>query len=224
LFDADGEIVGLKDVLDAIRAQVRFKGSKSDSVGEYSAPVVFNRTNHGLMLGPEIPNRRSVTALQKLDLHLNVLYEHHYSRLSWVVVGSTICDMTNKRLSETKTKSIPAMLPNGINKMKQRLLKNAGVYFSLTDEESVGGRSVHYYGGHAVRGNAGSTLDAVHRLGVVNYPADEHLIRARHTLAVFEKAYKRTHTASAPVRVMDYMRSLTPEVARQYAADDVLFA
>ena len=77
----------------------------------------------------------------------------------------------------------------------------------------------HHYGGHAVRGNTESLLDAVHRLGSVSYSATEHTDRARHSQATYEKSYKRT----PPERVLRIMRSMDAAKARSLTADDVLF-
>jgi hypothetical protein len=223
LWDIDGKVLGLENVQQAVRAQVRFVGSKMDDEREYSSAVEFRRINYDLLLDTSVPHRASKAALQKLDVfeYLRVLYARHFARLRWVEIGSTVCDMTQKFMAAPTTECVSGTTASGINKMKQRLLKNSGVSYSTADHESevAGAKKKHLYGGHAVRGNAGSILDAVHRLGVVNYPADEHVVRARHSLAVFESNYKRT----PPARVLDYMRRLAPDVAQQYSADDVLF-
>ena len=69
-----------------------------------------------------------------------------------------------------------------------------------------------------MRGNSGSVLAAIHDLGVVLYPANEHLLRARHTKETFEQHYQR----AIPDRILNYMRGLSAEKARLFSADDVL--
>ena len=75
----------------------------------------------------------------------------------------------------------------------------------------------HVFAGHCVRGNAASTLEAVHRLGFVRYDATEHLRRARHSQATFDKHYKR----AVPPRVL---AAATSHPRRsELRADEVLF-
>ena len=75
----------------------------------------------------------------------------------------------------------------------------------------------HVYAGHALRGNAESTLDAVHRLGHVQYDALEHVHRARHTELTYERHYKRV----VPARVTTAARQ-HPQHG-ELTADEVLF-
>ena len=79
--------------------------------------------------------------------------------------------------------------------------------------------SDHHYGGHAVRGNSESLIEAVHGLGGVQYSATEHTDRARHTQETYEKHYKRTPHE----RVLQIMRDIGAAKARLFTADDVLF-
>ena len=73
------------------------------------------------------------------------------------------------------------------------------------------------FAGHCIRGNSGSALEAVHRLGFVRYGAREHLIRARHSQATFERHYKR----AVPPRVLAAATS-HPQRSK-LLADEVLF-
>ena len=76
---------------------------------------------------------------------------------------------------------------------------------------------MYVFAGHCMRGNAASTLDAVHRLGFVRYDATENLVRARHSQATFEKHYKR----AVPPRVLT---AATRHPRRsELSADEVLF-
>ena len=75
----------------------------------------------------------------------------------------------------------------------------------------------HVFAGHCMRGNAASTLDAVHRLGFVRYDATENLIRARHSQETFDKHYKR----AVPPRVLAAAASHPRR--SELTADEVLF-
>ena len=69
----------------------------------------------------------------------------------------------------------------------------------------------------AMRGNAGSTLEAVHALGMVQYDAEEHLRRARHSAATFTAHYRR----AVPRRVL--VAAETHQQASALTADEVFF-
>ena len=106
------------------------------------------------------------------------------------------------------------------NLMIKKKLSKAGIH--VTDDDGVGEQDLrqmrrHVYAGHALRGNAESTLDAVHRLGHVQYDALEHVHRARHTHATYERHYKRV----VPVRVTTAARQ-HPQHG-ELTADEVLF-
>ena len=107
-----------------------------------------------------------------------------------------------------------------MNTMIKKKLSKAGI--SVTDDDGVGERDLHQvrrhvYAGHALRGNAESTLDAVHRLGMVQYDALEHVHRARHTELTYERHYKRV----VPARVTTAARQ-HPQHG-ELTADEVLF-
>ena len=85
-----------------------------------------------------------------------------------------------------KDTSRAATLPGGMNTMIKKKPDKAGI--CVTDDDGVGEQDLHQvrrhvYAGHALRGNAESTLDAVHRLGHVTYDAlplgrDTHAVRS----------------------------------------------
>ena len=65
--------------------------------------------------------------------------------------------------------------------------------------------------------NAESTLDAVHRLGHVQYDALEHVHRARHTQLTYERHYQRV----VPARVTTAARQHPRQ--GELTADEVFF-
>ena len=92
----------------------------------------------------------------------------------------------------------------------------------MTDDDGVGEQDLHQVrrhvdAGHALRGNAESTLDAVHRLGHVRYDAMEHVYRARHAHATYEKHYKRVVPARVTTAAQQHPRH------GELTADEVLF-
>ena len=115
---------------------------------------------------------------------------------------------------------VPATLPGGLNTViKKKLIKSGVVVTDDDSEQAAESRQVrrHVFAGHCMRGNAGSTLDAVHRLGFVRYDATEHLTRARHGSATFDKHYKR----AVPPRVLAAAASHPRR--SELTADEVLF-
>ena len=115
---------------------------------------------------------------------------------------------------------MPATLPGGLNELMKKKLIAAGVV-STEDDSAVASdmrqQRRHVFAGHCVRGNAGSTLEAVHRLGFVRYDATEHLRRARHSQATFDKHYKR----AVPPRVL--VAAASHPQRSELRADEVLF-
>ena len=104
--------------------------------------------------------------------------------------------------------------------MVKKMLAKANI--DITEDDGEDGLDMpfvrrHVYAGHAIRGNAGSVVDAVHRLGAVRYDADEHLQRARHSAETFERHYKRV----VPPRVI--RAALRHPQHGELTADEVLF-
>ena len=119
-----------------------------------------------------------------------------------------------------KCTSRAATLPGGMNTMIKKKLAKSGIH--VTDDDGVGDQDLHQvrrhvYAGHALRGNAESTLDAVHRLGHVRYDAMEHVYRARHAHATYEKHYKRVVPARVTTAAQQHPRH------GELTADEVLF-
>ena len=135
--------------------------------------------------------------------------------------GHTFTPLHEAHMRKTaKDTSRAATLPGGMNTMIKKKLAKAGI--CVTDDDGVGEQDLHQvrrhvYAGHALRGNAESTLDAVHRLGHVQYDALEHVHRARHTHATYERHYKRV----VPARVTTAARQ-HPQHG-ELTADEVLF-
>ena len=107
-----------------------------------------------------------------------------------------------------------------MNTMIKKKLELAEIYVSADD--CIGANDLHQqrrhvYAGHALRGNAESTLDAIHRLGQVRYDALEHIHRARHALPTYEKHYSRV----VPPRVTQAAEK-HPRHA-ELSADEALF-
>ena len=107
-----------------------------------------------------------------------------------------------------------------MNEVIKKKLDKAGI--CVTEDDGVGGGDMqqlrrHVYAGHALRGNAESTLDAVHRLGIVQYDALEHIHRARHSLSTFQRHYQR----AVPERVLHAARK--HKQAAELLPDEVLF-
>ena len=133
--------------------------------------------------------------------------------------GSPVGGAQQRRLSpylvsqeEKPSKSARGAGPPGTRKARRDVTNDDGV-----GEQDLHQVRRHVYAGHALRGNAESTLDAVHRLGHVKYDALEHVHRARHTELTYERHYKRV----VPARVTTAARQ-HPQHG-ELTADEVLF-
>ena len=224
LYDEDGVLVGPANLETVQTARLRCKGGKTDGSG-WSTAVTIHRIDVPLLVDDNTEHLSTRSRVKQLDLfrYWKELWERGFEVMKHVTKGHTFTNLTKRHLENTAsaTQRLPT-LSSGLNEAVKKKLKIAGIHCSIDGGDAVGTQDVQLtthtlYAGHAVRGNCGSIIEAVHRLGRVQYDAEEHLHRARHSAQTFEQHYRRP----VPVRILRAAEH-HPH-AEDLTADDVLF-
>ena len=224
LYDEDGDLVGPDDLPLVQTARLRCKGGKTDG-GGWSKAVTIHRINVGLLVDESVEHRSTRGRAKQLDVfrYWNELWERGHEVMKTVTRGHTFTNLTGAHLEKTAGLALrQPTLAAGLNQAVKKKLAIAGIHCALDKGDEGATDDVHLtthtlYAGHAVRGNCGSVIEAVHRLGRVQYDAEEHLHRARHSTETFERNYRRP----VPMRIL--RAAERHPHAEELTADDVLF-
>ena len=170
LYDADGQLCAPDEMERVTRAVIRFRGTKCEGTTGWSREVELNRIRPEMLVCDDYLHRASRQRIYKLDLfrYWHQLWIRAGEIMRQVPRGHTFTPLHEAHMRKTaKDTSRAATLPGGMNTMIKKKLDKAGIY--VTNDDGVGEQDLHQvrrhvYAGHALRGNAESTLDAVHRL------------------------------------------------------------
>ena len=187
--------------------------------------MTIHRINVGLLVDESVEHRSTRGRAKQLDVfrYWNELWERGHEVMKTVTRGHTFTNLTGAHLEKTAGLALrQPTLAAGLNQAVKKKLAIAGIHCALDKGDEGATDDVHLtthtlYAGHAVRGNCGSVIEAVHRLGRVQYDAEEHLHRARHSTETFERNYRRP----VPMRIL--RAAERHPHAEELTADDVLF-